>query len=90
MLCTGILGLLLGIFLSRRFNAASIGATSLLAAAWICAVELMTANGIFHAVFDALLLTWPLEIGLLVGLVLSHHFDRLRRTVSRPAAITWD
>jgi hypothetical protein len=91
MLCTAILGLLLGIFLSRRFNAASIGVAALLAAAWIWAVELITANGIFRATFDALLLTWSLETGLLVGLLLSYHFIRRdRRTVSRRAATAWD
>jgi len=90
MLYAAVLGILSGIAIGRHFKAATVGAAAMAAVAWAWAVGFFAGHRFLDAACDAIFLTWFLESGLLVGLLLNHLvFDQRGKTavVSQTTAL---
>jgi hypothetical protein len=72
MLYTAVLGILSGIAFGRHFKVATVGAAAMAAVAWAWAVGFFAGHGFLYAACEAIFLTWFLEFGLLLGLLLNH------------------
>jgi len=81
MLYTAVLGILSGIAFGRHFKATNVGAAALSAVVWAWALGSFAGHGFLYAAYEAIFLTWSLESGLLLGLLLNRLvFHRRGRT----------